>query len=155
MDEKALRATLRDFLATQKLAVLSTQRNGQPYSSLMAFAFTEDLRHLIVATRNATRKHQNIMEDSRVSLMVDNRSNSEQDFHSATAATILGTAQLVESLDRQRYERLYLDRHPYLETFITSPTTDMFVINVHHYLVVSRFQDVIEYRVNDEIDLFP
>lgn len=153
MDENVLQDILRDLMSKQKLAVLSTQRDGQPYSNLMAFAYTEDLRQLIVATGSATRKYQNIMEDSRVSIMVDNRSNDEQDFHQATAATILGVAQPVDLQIKQNYQALYLKRHPYLDRFIASPTTQLFVITVHNYLIVSRFQDVVEYRINDETDL--
>ena len=153
MDENALQDILRDLMSKQKLAVLSTQRGGQPYSNLMAFAYTEDLRHLIVATGSATRKYQNIMENSRVSIMVDNRSNDEQDFHQATATTILGVAEPVDPRIKQHYQALYLKRHPYLDRFIASPTTQLFVITVHNYLIVSRFQDVVEYRINDETDL--
>lgn len=154
MEEKIMRENIKNLLSSQQLAVLSTQRNGQPYSSLMAFSFTDDLREIIVATGKATRKHQNIVKDSRVSLLVDNRSNTEDDFHMAAGLTILGTAHQVDEKERIVYEQIYLNRHPYLRKFIASPTTGLFRINVHHYLMVSRFQNVIEYRIQDGTDLF-
>lgn len=154
MNEKEIREKIETVLGEQKLAVLSTQRNGQPYSSLMAYGYTDDLREIVVATGRATRKHQNIVEDSRVSLLIDNRSNNERDFHEAQALTILGVARNIEPDELEPYEKLYLARHPYLQKFITSPTTAMFKICIHHYLVASHFQDVTEYQIEDGSHLF-
>lgn len=146
--------TIRTLLESQKLAALSTQRNGQPYTSLMAFAFTADLKEFIVATGKATRKHQNILQERRVSLLVDNRSNRADDFHSAMALTVLGKVCAVEDGERSTYRQLYLSRHPYLEDFLGAPSTAFFKILVSHYLLVSRFQKVMEYSVRDEYALF-
>ena len=41
--EKEIQEKIASLLGSQQLAVLSTQRDGQPYSSLMAFAFTPEL----------------------------------------------------------------------------------------------------------------
>ena len=149
-----MQKNIKNLLSGQQLAVLSTQRNGQPYSSLMAFAYTSDLKNIVVATGKSTRKHQNIVQESRVSLLIDNRSNSEDDFHAAMALTVLGKTQLIEDLERPGYLELYLSRHPYLEKFLASPSTAFLKIKVYHYLLVSRFQNVMEYRVRDEFDLF-
>ncbi len=145
---------ISSLLGSQQLAVLSTQREGQPYSSLMAFAFTPDLANIVVATGKSTRKHQNLIQESRVSLLIDNRSNSENDFHAAMAVTVIGKALLVEPSERQEYEKIYLLRHPYLEKFLSSPTTAFVKIAVSHYVLVSHFQDVMEYRLHDDCDLF-
>ena len=152
--EKGMQIKINNLLANQQLAVLSTQRDGQPYSSLMAFAYTADLKNIIVATGKSTRKHQNIVQESRVSLLIDNRSNSEDDFHAAMALTVLGKAQLIEGAERPEYLELYLKRHPYLEKFLTSPSTAFLKIMVYHYLLVSSFQNVMEYSIRDEVDLF-
>jgi len=152
--EKEIQEQIASLLGSQQLAVLSTQREGQPYSSLMAFAFTPDLANIVVATGKSTRKHQNIIQESRVSLLIDNRSNSENDFHAAMAVTVIGKALLIEPSERSEYEKIYLQRHPYLEKFLSSPTTAFVKIAVSHYVLVSHFQDVIEYRFEDEGGLF-
>ena len=153
-NERLMQERIKALLLDQPLAVLSTQRNGQPYSSLMAFAHTEDLHAIVVATGKSTRKHQNIIQDSRVSLLVDNRSNNEEDFHSAAALTVLGVAKPIDTDERPVYEAIYLKRHPYLEKFLRAPATTFIKIAVKHYLLVSRFQNVMEYRISDEVDLF-
>lgn len=152
--ELQMRQQIDDLLSEQPLAVLSTQRNGQPYSSLMAFAHTPDLGAIVVATGKSTRKYQNIIKDSRVSLLVDNRSNDEEDFHAAAALTVLGVAKNIESKERQEFETIYLERHPYLQKFLNAPTTSFIKIEVHCYLMVSRFQNVMEYRIGEKADLF-
>lgn len=145
---------IRHLLSMQQLAVLSTQRDGHPYSSLMAYAYTPDLKSIIVATGKSTRKHQNILQEARVSLLIDNRTNSINDFHEAEALTVLGKTEIIEESDRSEFQILYLNRHPYLEKFLTSPSTAFLKINVYHYLLVSRFQNVMEYTVQDGYDLF-
>jgi hypothetical protein len=42
--EPALRERLAELFRSQQLAVLSTQRDGQPYSNLVAFVATPDCR---------------------------------------------------------------------------------------------------------------
>jgi nitroimidazol reductase NimA-like FMN-containing flavoprotein (pyridoxamine 5'-phosphate oxidase superfamily) len=148
--EKEIAQEIQSLLASQQLAVLSTQRDGQPYSSLMAFAFTPDLTNIVVATGRSTRKHQNLVHESRVSLLIDNRANSESDFHNAVALTVIGKAQMIVASERIEFEKIYLQRHPYLEEFLASPSTAFLKITVSSYLLVSRFQDVMEYKIGKD-----
>ena len=138
---------IRKLLAQQPLAVLATQGDGQPYTSLMAYAYTDDLSVIVVATSMATRKHRNITGESRVALLVDDRSNSQGDFHKGLALTIVGEALEVADHERESYSELYLKRHPALTEFLLQPSTAFFKIEVQNYLLVSSFQEVVEYRV--------
>lgn len=151
--DQKIRTEIAAILESQRLAVLATERNGQPYASLMAFAHTPDLAQLVVATGRATRKHMNLMGESRVSLLIDTRSNREEDFHAAAAITILGNAAEASGTARPSFQQLYLARHPYLESFVAAPTTALFVIQVRHYLLVNRFQHVMELHLADDLDI--
>ncbi len=141
------------MLERQPLALLATQGDGQPYTSLMTYAYTEDLRFLVVATAMSTGKHRNIAGESRVALLVDDRSNNVEDFQNATAFTVVGEACEVGIDQREHYSGLYLTRHPALETFLASPSTVLFKIEAHNYLLVSRFENVVEYQIKDEKSL--
>ncbi len=154
-EEQQLRDQIGHLLASQQLTVLATQRDGQPYSSLMAFAHTEDLRTIVVATGQASRKFANIERDPRVSLFFDDRSNTPADFHHATALTALGVARKCARGQGAELRELYLGRHPYLEPFVTAPATSLLAITVNHYLLVNKFQQVMELHLGDELDLFP
>lgn len=142
---------IQDLLQSQKLAVLATQGDGQPYTSLMAYAFTDDLRFLLVATSISTRKHANLMGESRVSMLVDNRSNSVDDFEQAAALTIVGRAKNISPDNEQAYRQIYLDRHPSLIAFLGASSTAFITIEVDKYLLVSHFEDVVEYTPDEPL----
>jgi nitroimidazol reductase NimA-like FMN-containing flavoprotein (pyridoxamine 5'-phosphate oxidase superfamily) len=142
-----IREILRELLTSQTLAVLGTHQAGQPYGSLVAFAATPDLKNLFFATTRATRKFANLQADSRVSMVLDNRSNRVADFRKAVAATVLGRAKEIKGRDRQKIAKIYLAKHPHLKEFISSPTCALIKIRVEVYYLVWRFQNVFEWRV--------
>jgi len=150
-----LKQKVSELLSSQKLAVLSTQNaDGFAYASLIAFAASDDLQTIVLATPRATRKFANIKQNPKVSLLIDNRSNKENDFHAAMAVTVMGVAQEACSGEDQRgLAALYLKKHPYLEAFLRSPTTAFIRIPVMRYYLVSRFQEVMELHIRDENDL--
>lgn len=137
-------AVIRNLVESQKLAVLSTQNHGQPYSNLVAFAATADLQFLLFATTRATHKYANLMADPRVAVLVDNRKNDVADFTEATAFTALGKAWELQGAERQRFLAIYLEKHPNLKDFVAAPTCALLRVKVDKYIVVSRFQDVRE-----------
>jgi heme iron utilization protein len=140
-------AVIRDLLESQNLAVLSTQNHGQPYCNLIALAATGDLKYLLFATTRATRKYANLMADSRVAVLVDNRRNDASDFAAAAALTALGKAWEVQGAERQQLLAVYLGKHPTLEEFVTSPACALLRIKVDTYIVVTRFQEVREIQI--------
>ena len=142
-----LKKTITKLLSSQKLAVLSSYGNKQPYASLVAFAATEDLKHIIFATTRATRKYENISSEPKVALLIDNRSNEEKDFSHAAAATVLGKAEEVSSSDRTSLLEMYLTKHPHLKEFVSSPSCAVLKVRVKKYYVVQRFQNVQELHI--------
>jgi len=46
---------IRQLLDQQSFCILSTQGQGQPYGSLIAFAFTEDLKYISISQRSQPR----------------------------------------------------------------------------------------------------
>lgn len=152
--EKEIRKKISALLESQLLAVLASQRHGQPYSSLIAFAHSKDLRHIYFVTPKATRKFINLISEPRVSLLVDSRSNTEVDFHQAEAVTIMGVVSEVGEDDLAACRSLYLTRHPYLEEFIHSPSTAFLQVTVRSYILVNNFQHVMELHLTDDHDIF-
>jgi hypothetical protein len=152
IDRKQLQSEIAELLLTQKLAVLSTQTpENLPYASLIAFAVTDDLQKIVLATPRATRKFANIKNNPNVALLIDNRSNREEDFHDAKAVTVLGSVDgIVLDASREDLVSLYLQKHPYLEDFLRAPSTAFVLVSVRSYYLVSRFQEVMELHINDE-----
>ena len=145
--ESKLKRELKKLFKKQKLAVLTTHKNGQPYSSLVAFAVTEDLKHIIFATSRSTRKYEHFSSDGRVALLIDNRTNKVADFHSAIAVTAVGTAMEPDENIRQQLAQRYLAKHPHLKDFVQSPTCALVQVSVKTYYVVRTFQNVMELHV--------
>ena len=134
---------IRDLVAEEPFAVLCTQGEGQPYGSVVAFAFEHDLRSFVFATPKATRKFRLLSDCDRVALVVDNRGKFPGDLMKVAAVTITGRAQQVEPGPTfDRWARLLTARHPYLQSFIQSPSTALFRVKAVRFLHVTRFQEV-------------
>lgn len=154
-EEKKLKEEITELLTEQKLAVLSTQSSdGFSYASLIAFAAEDDLQTIVFATPKATRKFANLMNNDRISLLIDNRANEENDFHAAKAVTVMGIARERPSDSNEDVlVSLYLRKHPYLYDFLHSPTTALIHIAVLRYYLVTRFQEVMELHLQNEDNL--
>ncbi len=152
MHRKKIQAAITELLLSQKLAVLATvDPNGSSYASLIAFAASADLQRIVFATSRATRKFANLRHNPKISLLVDNRSNREDDFHEAKAVTVIGVAEIIEPpASPGNAAALYLEKHPYLEDFLTSPSTAFILVSVWRYYLVSRFQEVMELHIKNE-----
>jgi nitroimidazol reductase NimA-like FMN-containing flavoprotein (pyridoxamine 5'-phosphate oxidase superfamily) len=146
-EEVKLKKVLRDLFGKQKLAGLATAKAKEPYANLVAFAATGDLKAILFATTKSSRKYENLMENKKVALLIDNRTNLSADFRKGIAVTALGRAEELKGLSRSRFSRVYLTKHPYLGEFVRSPNASLFKVNVDVYYVVDRFQHVMELNV--------
>ena len=138
------RKRLFDLFDAQKLASLSTQKDGQPYASLVAFHAADDVKHLYFVTPKTTRKFANLSVDSRVALMINNSTNTDVDFHEAISVTAVGTANELTGADKERVLSQYLAKHPYLEDFARAKTCALVGVRVASYFMVRNFQNVTE-----------
>jgi len=139
-----VRGLLARLLAAERFAVLATQREGQPYANLVAFAASEDLSTLFFVTPRATRKVENLRRDPRVALLVADSRNRAADLAAAAAATGIGEARELKGAARAEALARFLARHPALEEFARAPTCAAFAVRIRRYLLVRRFQEVTE-----------
>jgi uncharacterized protein YhbP (UPF0306 family) len=138
---------LSTLFSEQNLAVLATNHNTQPYTNLVSFAPTKDLRQLLFATTRSTRKYANIIRDSRASMLVDNRSNEAADIHRAVAATAIGVVIELSESESAALKEVYLRKHPHLSEFVRSPSCAFLSLRVSTYYLVRRFQQVTEINI--------
>jgi uncharacterized protein YhbP (UPF0306 family) len=136
-------ACIRTLVHGEPFAVLCTQGEGQPYGSVVAFAFGQDLRSFVFATPRATRKYRLLSQCDRVALVVDNRGKFPEDLMKVGAVTITGVAQQLEPGPAfGEWASLLVARHPYLKSFVDSPSTALFRVDAVRFLHVTRFQEV-------------
>ena len=145
----SVQALLPRLFETQKYAVLATDNQGQPYTSLMAFSVTEDLQSFILMTERGRLKYENLMANPRVAIMIDNRENLGSDLQEAVAVTAQGLAEEITGDARDEWRTLCLARHPALQAFADSPGCALIRIKVTSYVIVRCFQEVIEWRIDD------
>jgi nitroimidazol reductase NimA-like FMN-containing flavoprotein (pyridoxamine 5'-phosphate oxidase superfamily) len=135
--------SIHALLSGERYAVLCTQGEGQPYGSVVAFAFGPDLKSFVFATPRATRKFRLLSGCDRVALVVDNRGKFPGQLMQVEAVTITGRAkQLEPGPEFDRWARLLTARHPYLQSFVQAPSTALFRIAAVRFLHVTRFQEV-------------
>lgn len=145
-----LQQQITELLQTQSTGVLATSYEGHPYTTLVAFAASADLKEIFFTTHRSTRKYANLSQDERVTLLIDNCSNRDQDFRHAVALTIFGTAREVEEEQRTELKQFFLTKHPLLAEFVLSPTFALCRISVQRYSLVRRFQDVMELILDED-----
>jgi heme iron utilization protein len=134
---------IRVFNKNQHFGVLATNDNGQPYTSLISFAITPDLKRVIFATPKDTRKYKNILNTKDVAILIDNRSNTRKNLMATEAVTVIGTARSVrKGKIRDELAAIYLKKHPDLKEFIESDTTALIVVEATRCIHAGKFQTI-------------
>lgn len=142
--DKDVDSVLGSLLGKELFAVLATKAPEYPYTNLVAFAATEDLQKLLFVTTRSTRKYLYLITDERASLLIDNRSNHYIDLKDAMAVNAMGR---IREVDREQYPdfgEIYLQKHPYLSDFFSSPSSALMCMKVEKYIIVQQFQNVME-----------
>jgi nitroimidazol reductase NimA-like FMN-containing flavoprotein (pyridoxamine 5'-phosphate oxidase superfamily) len=140
-----MRRRLRAPFDSQRYAVLATDDCGQPSTSLMAFAVTDDLRRLVVLSDRNTRKFSNPAANRRVALLVDYRGNKAKDTQESIAVTALGRAFEADADKGDAMGPLFLARHPGFADFAATPACAEVRVEVSAYLLVEQFEHTIEW----------
>lgn len=141
--EKTLEEKIRALCERESFAVLATQGSGQPYASLIGFATSIDLTHLVFATPTQTRKYALLEKENRVALLIDNRSSQPDNVNVLSALTITGKGSILSVPEEiGKWGKLLTNKHPYLREFLALSDTAIVVVEVDQYLYVQDFQDV-------------
>jgi uncharacterized pyridoxamine 5'-phosphate oxidase family protein len=146
-NEKEVEVLLSSLLKEELFAVLVTKAPEYPYTSLVAFSVTDDLKNLFFVTTKFTRKYHYLIADERAALFIDNRSNRYTDLIDAITVSAMGRIKEVERQSNHNLEKIYLSKHPYLEEFLSSPSSALMCMHVKRYLVVKEFQNVTEIEI--------
>lgn len=137
-----------ELFESQHLAVLSTQKDGQPYANLVAFAATKNLGQIIFLTPRNTRKYENLTANPKVAVLINNSRNEVADIDKAICVTATGTAKAISDDQKGALLDLFLERHPHLKTFSSSPETALVCISVNTFILVRQFQEVVEIQIS-------
>lgn len=139
-------ARIRRLIAGQRYCILCTAGEGQPYGSLICFAWDEQRRQIAFSTPRTTRKHALLSRNASVALMFDNRSTGGK-LMDLEAVTATGTASEVPeaSADHAGWRARLIERYPDLRAFFSSPSCAVYVVDVVRFFHVARFQEVFQW----------
>jgi nitroimidazol reductase NimA-like FMN-containing flavoprotein (pyridoxamine 5'-phosphate oxidase superfamily) len=143
-----IQPVLRQLFLSQRYAVLATDDHGQPFTSLMAFSATEDLRQIVLLTERSRRKFANLKANRRVALLIDDRENKGSDTQDAVAVTAIGDAEEADFAESAALLPRFLTRHPGLSTFAASASCAVVKVKITSYQLVSSFEQVLEWRID-------
>jgi nitroimidazol reductase NimA-like FMN-containing flavoprotein (pyridoxamine 5'-phosphate oxidase superfamily) len=141
MREEQQKNQLHELFNKQRFAVIATQASNKPYTSLVAFSSTEDLSYLIFATLRQTRKYDNILQNAKISMLIDNRENLSSDVNNAIAVTVIGHASEIKD-NRQHFMDIHLKKHPYLREFLQDANCALIGLSVEKIIIVRKFQQI-------------
>lgn len=137
---------LRALDSSQLHAVLCTVGEGSPYASLVAYALTPGLEGIVFATPKDSRKYRNILENGKVCLLIDTRSNTGFDYLGAEAMSVEGTARPVrKGKRRDELSRIFTLKHPGLSDFVLADETAVVFVEIERCVHVTQFQKVTEW----------
>jgi len=137
--KELLKQKLNKLFQEQRFAVIATQGKNEPYTNLVSFLVNENLEKIYFPTSKKTQKFKNLSENSRISILIDNRGNKPTDIKNAMAVTATG---LTREKQDEKIIKLFLKKHPYLEDFINSSDCAMIEISIEKYFIVDNFQNV-------------
>lgn len=128
------------LIAEQDICVLATVFENRPHCSLMAYVASRDGRRIHMATSRSTKKYSNLMRNTSVSLLIDDRSTSKKAF--ASALTLSGTcAPMAESETKEQAKQALINRHPHLSKFFDHPDVDILEVEVESVLLLQGLSE--------------
>jgi heme iron utilization protein len=132
----------------QSFFILCTQGSGQPYGSLIAYTFTNDLKNFFFATSKNTRKYKLLSKCSKVAVVIDSRCNNMDEFMKIDVVTITGNTEQISKSEKdfEMTKGFLKKRHPYLSDFLESDYLALFRIDAENFFYVNHFQEVFEWK---------
>jgi general stress protein 26 len=144
--EQEIQKNIFNVLEGQKFGIFtSVSELNDPHPTLVAYTISTNLKEIVFATPESTRKFRNIILRPHVSFFWDSRINSADDIKNAFTVSAIGEAEILNEPQLSIAKQAYLKRHPYMEDFIETPTTRLVSVKVKRFELVSQFQNVFEY----------
>ena len=137
-----IKENIGEILKACRFAVLATESDGQPHTSLIAITPFADYRQLIFATYRNTRKYRNLEHNSKVALLIEGEYVKTRCLKERAVMTIIGLAEDINIIENEAAYLAHLKRHPEMESFILSSDCALIRINARSYQLVQGIDDI-------------
>jgi len=139
---------VEEALRTNDFGVLATESDGQPHASLVAVTPMDDFSRLIFATYRNTSKYRNLLKNSKVAILFENRSVISVNQPDIFVLTAFGYAEEFDTAESDSALKAHLLRHPQLESFLSASDCAIFQVKVNAYQMVSGIDDIKWWNIN-------
>ena len=146
---KTSREYIEDVLKLNKFAVLATEGNGQPHTSLIAITPFESSRQLIFATYRNTLKYRNLVNNSKVAVLIESGDVNMKGLQKSIVLTIIGQTEEISIADNEAAFQVHLKRHPQMEAFMLSNDCALILVIAQSYQVVYGIDDIMWITADD------
>jgi heme iron utilization protein len=139
------------ILMTSKFAVLATEGDGQPHTSLIAITPLGSYRQLIFATYRNTIKYRNLIHNSKVAVLIEGASAKSKDLKRSIVLTIIGHSEEISIEENEAAFNAHLKRHPEMESFMRSSDCTLIMVIAQSFQVVNGINDI-QWLSADDLD---
>jgi general stress protein 26 len=121
---------MKSLIQNNKMCVLATAGPQGPHTSLMGYLASPDSSEIYLVTKTDTLKYKNILKDSRVSLLIDDRRAGDPG--ELCALTVSGQADVVSDI-RAEAELLarFASERPHLCKISSDPGSQVIRVKIH------------------------
>jgi len=138
-------STIKEYieavLKTSDFAVLATEGNGQPHTSLIAITQFGDFRQIIFATYRNTLKYRNLSQNNKVAVLIEGEYLNLKGLKENVVLTIIGRTEEISKAGSEAPYQAHLKRHPEMESFMLSPDCVLIRVLAQSYQVVFGIDD--------------
>jgi uncharacterized pyridoxamine 5'-phosphate oxidase family protein len=146
-----LKENIDGALQSCRFAVLATESNGQPHTSLIAITPLRSFRQLVFATYRNTLKYRNITHNSKVAVLIESGDINNKSLHKSMLLTIIGHTEEISIAENESIYQAHLKRHPEMESFMLSSDCALILVIAQSYQVVYGIDDI-RWITADDLD---
>jgi heme iron utilization protein len=140
---------IEDALRISRLAVLATERDGQPHTSLIAITPVGGFRQLIFLTYRNTRKFENLTQNDKVAILIQGEDIYSQGHHKSFAISAFGSAREGKISEYEDALHAHLQRHQDIVGFMQKKDFALVLFTVDSYQVARGIDNVTCWSVRD------
>lgn len=139
-------STIKEYVEgvvqTSRFAVLATEGNGQPHMSLIAITPFRNFRQLIFATYRNTLKYRNIVNNSKVAVLIESGNVNMRNLNEGSVLTIIGRTEEISTQEKEAAYKAHLKRHPEMKSFMLSSDCVLIMVIAESYQIVNGIDDI-------------
>jgi nitroimidazol reductase NimA-like FMN-containing flavoprotein (pyridoxamine 5'-phosphate oxidase superfamily) len=147
--QSKIKESIEGIIKTRRFAVLATEGEGQPHTSLIAITPFGSFLQLIFATYRNTRKYRNLVRNSKVAVLIEGEYVNMKGLKESIVLTIIGLTEEIRMAENEAASHAHLKRHPEMESFMLSSDCALIMVIAQSYQVVYGIDDIRWIKADD------